>query len=235
MAPASSSSSDSTSPQPRGRLLEKDRAEIERLELANFNKSLRINNLEELVLLLQKGEGFTEESVLRELTQLQTTLKASEDELHQQTAFWIQTVDELGAQLQQARAIATDGEEGGQNDVEGPGTEPAPVISQHDYDEKVKLQEQLDNLARAKQEQEGEIGYLQRQNATLSSQLEEQGRATHDVKRDYERAMDIVYELETRAKQQNYERASIVDDQVESSEQVGTRGFLVVHEQIVRR
>lgn len=186
-------------PRPRGRLLRQEAAEHEQLLQDKFNMALRMNYLEEQLLLLKDGEGFTETEVLTELAELHIALKAREDELRQRAFKWTQVVDDLEAQLEEAKVSPA----GVQGRPQGQGDDAAPTSAEHYREMYSRLQEKLDVMTKQKQKALNDTNDLRRRVKKLSTDLDQQGKAMRDLKSDHEKALDSIYELETHIRQRN--------------------------------
>ncbi|CAI5709677.1 unnamed protein product [Hyaloperonospora brassicae] len=209
---SSNSTVSSAAARPPGRLLRQEAAEQAQHGRDTFNMALRINYLEEQLLLLKGGEDCTKTDVLVELAELRDAVSAREHELRQRTLDWTRVVDDLRAQLDEAKGARDRASTPLQEPTKDVGAAAAVASSTavKQYQRIcLKLRDKLNAMTEKKEKSRADARSLQQQVDQLSAVLCAQENARRDLERDYKTALDSMYELKTQARQRDTLRSEL--------------------------
>ena len=209
---SSNSTVSSAAARPPGRLLRQEAVEQAQHDRDAFNMALRINYLEEQLLLLKGGEDCTKTDVLAELAELRDAVSAREHELRQRTVDWTRVVDDLRAQLDVAKAARDRASTPLQAPTKDVGAAAAAASSTaiKQYQRIcLKLRDKLNAMTKQKEKSRADARSLQQRVDQLSTDLSAQGNARRDLERDHKTALDSLYELKTQVRQRDTLRSEL--------------------------
>uniref|UniRef100_M4B5V7 Uncharacterized protein n=1 Tax=Hyaloperonospora arabidopsidis (strain Emoy2) TaxID=559515 RepID=M4B5V7_HYAAE len=192
-------STDSAAARPPGRLLRQEAAEQAQQVRDAFNMALRINYLEEQLLLLKGGEDSTKTEALVELAELRVTLNAREHELRQRTLEFTRVVDDLKAQVEEAKVAGDRAPPSPEEQKKGSCAVASSSTAIKQYQRIcLKLRDKLDAMTKQREKSLSDASNLQEQVDKLSTDLRGERKAMRDLKGDYETALHRMYELEAQ-------------------------------------